>query len=161
MTTVFDESFSQLDYETQKNSCGILYFTQSEILSGGYQLKLTLQHFKLFFNGDYEGWNGIWQNYYVDNIISRLLNHQTTKDEILRLYNVSYGTTKDTHKEVINYTIANFDGFKDALKRCSILDTSHIRGNKLQLIFKLVIDANASMGVSAFTQKVGVEFLMV
>jgi hypothetical protein len=159
MTTVFDASFSQLDYETQKNSCGILYFTQNQII-GGFQLKLTLKHFKLFFNGDYDGWNGIWQNYYVD-IISRLLNLQTTKDEILRLYNVSHGTTPETHKEVINYTIANFVGFKDALKRCSIIDTSHNPGYKVQFIFILSIAANASTNVSAFSQKVGVEFLMV
>jgi hypothetical protein len=88
-----------------------------------------------------------------------LLNNQATKDEILRLYNVSHGTSKFLKKETINYTIDNLDGFKNALKRCSVLPTSHSPGNKLQFIFSFSIAA--STNVSAFTQKVGFEFSMI
>ena len=134
MTTFFDASFSHLDYEAEKISCGALYFTQTKEV-GGSRLSLDVKTFRLFFNGLMDVTIRIRpQNIIVGNILE-LLNKKTTKDEILRLYNISHGTTPETYKETINYTIANLNDFKYALKRCDVLNTSHIPGNNLQFIF--------------------------
>ena len=150
-TTVFDTSFTQLNYDNEKASCSTLYFTKwndSELEN----LTILKVDFVSFFKSTLK------QNDILGQILI-LLNKQTTKDEILSLYNVSNGTTPETHKETITYTIANLDDFKTALNRCSVLESSHTVGKKLQLIFNFSIASSAS--VSAFTQKVGFEFSMV
>lgn len=156
MATVFDASFSQLDFDIQQSSCNTLYFIKDQ--NHQYLIDLNQTNFMKLFNQSID--SGVIQNSIVTSI-ENLLNSSTTHTEILRLYNVSHGTTPETHKEVINHTIINLDNFKAALNRCSVLAESHSPGYKVQFIFIFSIVANAITNVSAFTQKVGVEFLMV